>query len=549
MGTAVVSLFAFFLVIGTTMTAVNTVLKTGSDNAEAQAVSNEQLVAEVESSIALVSAEETSTGGISTVDVVLTNNGRSVIHSYEEWDVTVRYDQAGVVADPITNTFVYDAVKGKEDSIVAVSGDIYAIAYSGDGDDGWLITVDISSDGTVNSIVDSYEFDADKGKQHHIQYVAGNIYAVAYSGDTDDGWIVTLEIATDGTITKSLVDSWEFDAVKGKTPFLFKLASGIWAIAYSGDGDDGWLGTVTLSDAGAIGSSFIDSWEFDEDKGKEIDVLNISGDVFALGYSGDTDDGWLLTTDIATDGTITKTAIDSWEFDATKGKAPDLIHIWDDVYAVAYSGNTDYGWLFTVDIASDGTITKSFVDSLEYEPTKGKDPQIIHRDDEVYVISYNGPNDDGYAATFSISTTGEIGATAIDTLEFDTDDAKKSQILQIDQNIFMIAYSSKPGGSDTGKITTIDIHENGEFRSTWVDEEITLVFPYATTETDNWWTDQSFWLDHGNSAAELIEPSQLNQHEEMVMRIKLDPEVQSSESGEVTVTTPTGQTTSIFFDG
>ncbi len=545
MGTAITSLIALFLTIGTTMAAVNIVMNTGSDRAEALAVSNEQLIAKIESSVALVSATETSSEGVSYIDIVITNDGRRALNSFDDWDVIVRYIEAS--ANPIVDTFVFDADRGKEVSIIHVSGDIYAIAYAGDGDDGWIVTLDISSNGQVNSIVDSYEFDTVKGKGHHIRHVDGDIYAVAYSGDGDDGWIKTLEISTSGTITKSVVDSWEYDVDKGKTPFLFQLATGIWCVAFSGDGDDGWLATLTISDAGAIGSSFIDSWEFDPVKGKEIEVINISGDVYALGYGGDTDDGWIMTVDIATDGTITKSAIDSWEFDPVKGKGLDMIQVQGDVYAVAYSGDGDGGWLFTLDIATNGTITKSFIDSFEYEPDKAKNPQIVFRGDiyggfGIYVISYSGPDDHGFAATFSISNAGAIGTAAIDTLEFDTAKGKFTKILWIAGNIFIVAYSSD---GDIGKIITLDIQANGFFH---FPSDSILVVPYASTEIDNTWTDQSIWLDYDNSIAELIEPGHLNQHEEMVMRIQLNPEVEASTSIEVTIVTPTGQTLTIYFD-
>jgi len=95
MGTAVVSLFAFFLVIGTTMTAVNSVLKTGTDNAQAQIAIGETLIEDFETSIKLISATETTGGGGSYIDVVITNDGQRVLNSFSEWDVTVRYDQTG----------------------------------------------------------------------------------------------------------------------------------------------------------------------------------------------------------------------------------------------------------------------------------------------------------------------------------------------------------------------------------------------------------------------------------------------------------------------
>ena len=95
MGTALTSLIALFLVIGSAMTAVNTVLDSGSDRTLSLAVSNERLVAELETSIGLVSTNAYIDGGSTRVDIVITNDGRRSIASFEEWDVTVRYDPNG----------------------------------------------------------------------------------------------------------------------------------------------------------------------------------------------------------------------------------------------------------------------------------------------------------------------------------------------------------------------------------------------------------------------------------------------------------------------
>lgn len=80
-------------------------------------------------------------------------------------------------------------------------------------------------------------------------------------------------------------------------------------------------------------------------------------------------------------------------------------------------------------------------------------------------------------------------------------------------------------------------------------EETLVHLSYSTTESDNTWTDESFWIDYGNSVAELVEPGRLNPLEEMVMRVRLNPPIQASTTGEVTITTPAGLTGTIFFDG
>ena len=103
MGTAVTSLIALFLVIGATITAVYAVLDSGSGRAASLAVSNERLVAELETSVGLLSAIAYTNAGSTRVDIVITNDGRRTLGSFDEWDVTVRYEQDGAPEETIVH--------------------------------------------------------------------------------------------------------------------------------------------------------------------------------------------------------------------------------------------------------------------------------------------------------------------------------------------------------------------------------------------------------------------------------------------------------------
>jgi len=48
-------------------------------------------------------------------------------------------------------------------------------------------------------VVDTLEFDTDNGKVPDIIHVSGNIYAIAYQGDGDLGTLKTVQILPDGT--------------------------------------------------------------------------------------------------------------------------------------------------------------------------------------------------------------------------------------------------------------------------------------------------------------------------------------------------------------
>ena len=66
---------------------------------------------------------------------------------------------------------------------------------------------------------------------------------------------------------------------------------------------------------------------FDNVKGKDADIVSISGNVYAITYTDDDDDGILKTVTIATNGQITDTVIDTLEFDTVKGKNANIIRV------------------------------------------------------------------------------------------------------------------------------------------------------------------------------------------------------------------------------
>ncbi len=137
----------------------------------------------------------------------------------------------------------------------------------------------------------------------------------------------------------------EFDILKGVTPDIIHISGDVYAIAYAGDGDDGFLKTVEITSSGSITDTVIDTLEFDILKGKTPSIINVSGDVYAIAYAGDGDDGFLKTVEITSSGNITDTVIDTLEFDILKGATPDIISISGDIYAIAYAGDGDLGWV------------------------------------------------------------------------------------------------------------------------------------------------------------------------------------------------------------
>lgn len=92
MGTVITWVISFFLVVSTAFVAITSVITNSTNQAQAVATNNQRLIDDIESSFKLVSLTE---GVAQTrLDLVLTNDGRSTLDDFENWVVTVRYDQS-----------------------------------------------------------------------------------------------------------------------------------------------------------------------------------------------------------------------------------------------------------------------------------------------------------------------------------------------------------------------------------------------------------------------------------------------------------------------
>ena len=355
----------------------------------------------------------------------------------------------------VIDSLEFDTVDGTAPDIIHVSGDVYAIAYEGVEADGWLVTVEIAANGQIGAaVIDSLEFDTVDGRQPKIIHVSGDVYAIAYSGPDGDGFVVTVDIAANGQIGAAVIDSLEFDTVDGRLPKIIHVSGDVYAIAYTGAGTDGWLVTVDIAANGQIGAAVIDSLEFDIGAASSPRIIHVSGDVYAIAYANQSIYGVVITVEIAVDGQIGAAVIDTLQFDTTRGTTTEIIHVSGDVYAIAYSGPDGDGFVVTVDIAANGQIGAAVIDSLEFDTVDGRQPKIIHVSGDVYAIAYSGPDGDGFVVTVDIAANGQIGAAVIDSLEFDTVDGRLPKIIHVSGDVYAIAYT---GAGTDGWLVTVDI--------------------------------------------------------------------------------------------
>jgi len=178
----------------------------------------------------------------------------------------------------IIDSLEFETENGDDQVITHVSDDVFVIAYRNSDINGFLKTVDLTSDGTIISVLDILEYDAIAGFTPDIINVSDDVFVIAYRGPDTDGFLKTVDIMKDGTIG-SVIDTLEYDAELSRDPDIIKVSHDVFAIVYRGPSVDGFLKTVEITSDGTIGT-VIDTLEFDTIAGLTPNIINVSANIF-----------------------------------------------------------------------------------------------------------------------------------------------------------------------------------------------------------------------------------------------------------------------------
>jgi prepilin-type N-terminal cleavage/methylation domain-containing protein len=380
-------------------------------------------------------------------------------------NATSRGGVSGEIADAVIDTLEFDNSNCYLPSLVSVAENVCAIAYRGLHNDGYLKTVSIDANSNIgNSAIDTLTFDTSSCYEPKIVYVSGNIYAIAYRGPGNRGYLKTVSIDANGNIGNSVINSLTFDSTDGYEPDIIQVNGSVYAIAYRGWSDQGHLITATIAANGDIGNSIVDSLTFDTSSCYEPDITRVSGNIFAIAYRGSSTRGDVVTASIAANGDIGYHVIDSITLDTSRCYEPDITPVAGNIYAIAFRDSSNRGYLKTISINASGIIGNSVIDTLAFDSTRGYEPSIIPVAGYIFAIAYRGPNNDGYLKTLTIAADGSIGSPVIDTLKFEGSEGYEPVIVHVADDIFAIAYR---GPGDAGFICTVGISTQGATAASW----------------------------------------------------------------------------------
>jgi hypothetical protein len=362
----------------------------------------------------------------------------------------------------VIDTLEFDTTYSGYNFIFEVASGILGVMYRGVDSDGWLATFAVDSEGNIGAApIDTLEIDlADLTTYGEVLKIVGTTkFILVWTSTSNHGYIGTVDIDAAGNIGAALIDSYEFDAGTGKAPSICLVATTKYAISYTGTDSDGYVATIDVAADGTITEAFTDSWEWHPETTLTVTnrILKVSGTIYVI--SAKTSDGVEMSTiTIADDGTITESILDSLVVYAA-GTSCYLANYVGNVY-VMYYVTSSQPWIATMTVDGDGSIsavldtqrldlvismgvgslivsknntfvivaatstaenlTKAYSclidgsgniagvkDTLIIDASYGRyRPQSVRVDDGIYVVTYTGEGDDGYASSFGATEEG-----------------------------------------------------------------------------------------------------------------------------------------------
>ena len=278
---------------------------------------------------------------------------------------------------------------------------------------------------------------------------------------------------------------YEYDAANGIYPDLFRLGTSEYylvAARMTMGGTAGlWVATIKVwNDNGTIQKSIVDSLRIAA--GYYPSLCHVYDDVYAVAFTNSTSVGtirvYTFTANDA-DGDIGAATIDSLVLTkGIRGIYCDMVKLSsNNMFVVSYCNITySKGWLETIYIDNSGNIPAASNGSLSFNSTYAKFSNMVTIDSNSIALVYEGSGTDAYICTYNVTAlTGDIQNTKSDEWEFNNVRGEYPNINLVSGNVYCIAYADN---NIDMSVNTLTITTNGVITKSFID---TLVMGADTT--------------------------------------------------------------------
>ncbi len=230
--------------------------------------------------------------------------------------------------------------------IIHISGDVYAIVYTedsaGSGSLGMVITVTITSAGVIGRpMVDSLQFTSvSRDAVSIVKVGTTDFYAISYIDTNRDPVVVTVDIDSAGSIAGAVTDTQVLANVTATNMGNILRVPGIdyYAVVVGLTGTSGTIYTCSINSSGAITNG--SNGDFDAADAEHCHMVSLGGDAFLIAYRGVDNDGFLVSITIDSAGAV-GSVIESLEFKTSDINFPFILYLGFGNYAITYGAVTE----------------------------------------------------------------------------------------------------------------------------------------------------------------------------------------------------------------
>ena len=371
-----------------------------------------------------ITASATDSGGKSASDSII---------------ITVIENPVGIIS--LIDLFTYDHGFTQVD-IIKINSDENIFALIGQQyDDLSIYTISVNADYDVFNIIEKQIVSTLESKSANSQIIliSDNMYAVVYQNN-HIGMIETFLIQPDGQIS----ELHSIGIPNMNDPSAAKINSDTFAIAYKNQDKKGIVKTISVDGHGMI--SITDTLEFNSFKSQQPKIIPIDSDTFVIAFKSGMD-GYLKTINVNSSEMNIADTLQTQE-----GIYPDITHVRDNLFAIAYQSVDAVASLSTVTIDNEGQMY--LIDNGSYAVESAINPNILSVSNDIIAIVYT-TDITGELQTISINSDGTIGDT-LDKYEFPEMRVYDPKIIHISEDAYVISFSTSNYDSELGTFYITD---------------------------------------------------------------------------------------------
>jgi len=212
---------------------------------------------------------------------------------------TVTVSDEGQVTDPPTSDLATTAIVQGYPSLAHVKDNVHVLMYQDGGNNGYAISVNISEAGAVTAtgqpntlIAAQYNWN------NNLIKIKDNTFICVHHGPTTTGVAAVFQCSDAGLITVPTNNIYEFEDTSCDAPWALRITDEVFAVAYTGQGGDGFLKTIKCQVGSAATWTAISTLEFDTGHCDDPVIIKRGPGVYTLCYNGPSDAGTLKTVEI-----------------------------------------------------------------------------------------------------------------------------------------------------------------------------------------------------------------------------------------------------------